>query len=180
MTVPNLITSLRIILTPIFIIYLLDEKYLPALIVFVLAGVSDAIDGFIARVFDQKSLLGAILDPIADKILLVTAFIVLAVKEFIPPWLTVIVISRDFLILLGMLILFLNKDNFAIKPAFISKITTCLQLVTVLNVLLAEYYSVFHQFSGYLFWSTSLLVVTSFLHYMRQWFRIMGEETDPD
>lgn len=178
MTVPNLITSIRIILTPIFIIYLLDEKYLPALIVFVVAGVSDAIDGFIARVFDQKSLLGAILDPIADKILLVTAFIVLAVKNIVPDWLTVIVISRDVLILLAVLILFLNKDNFAIKPSFISKITTFLQLLTVFNVLLAKYFGLFHQFSDYLFWTTGLLVITSFLHYMRQWFRIMGEETE--
>ena len=180
MTVPNLITSLRIILTPIFIIYVLDEKYLLALIVFVLAGLSDAVDGFIARVFDQKSRLGAILDPIADKILLVSAFIVLSVKDVIPVWLTVIVISRDILILLAVLILFLTKDNFAISPAFVSKITTCLQLVTVLNVLLAKYFPVFHQVSDYFFWATGLFVVTSFLHYMRQWFRIMGEETAQD
>ena len=180
MTVPNLITSLRIILTPIFIIYVLDEKYLLALIVFIIAGLSDAVDGFIARVFDQKSLLGAILDPIADKILLVTAFVVLSVKDLVPDWLTVIVISRDVLILLAVLILFLNKDTFAIKPAFISKTTTFLQLVTVLNVLLTKYLGLFHQFSDYLFWSTGILVVTSFLHYMRQWFRIMGEETEQE
>jgi len=176
MTVPNLITSLRIILTPIFIIYLIDDKTLPALIVFTLAGLSDAADGFIARVFNQKSKLGAILDPIADKLLLVTAFVMLSVKDFVPSWLTVIVISRDLLILLAVLILFLSKENVEMRPAFISKITTCLQLATVFNVLFADYFPTFHQFSIYLFWATGLMSVTSFLHYLRQWFRIMGED----
>ncbi|MBW1829697.1 MAG: CDP-alcohol phosphatidyltransferase family protein [Deltaproteobacteria bacterium] len=176
MTVPNLITSLRIILTPIFIIYLIDDKTLPALIVFTIAGLSDAADGFIARVFNQKSKLGAILDPIADKLLLVTAFVMLSVKDFVPSWLTVIVISRDLLILLAVLILFLSKENVEMRPAFISKITTCLQLATVFNVLFADYFPDFHQFSIYLFWATGLMSVTSFLHYLRQWFRIMGED----
>jgi len=176
MTVPNLITSLRIILTPIFIIYLINDETLPALIVFTLAGVSDAVDGFIARVFNQKSKLGAILDPIADKLLLVAAFVMLSVKDFVPSWLTVIVISRDLLILLAVLILFLSKENVEMRPAFISKITTCLQLATVFNVLFADYFPAFHQFSIYLFWATGLMSVTSFLHYLRQWFRIMGED----
>jgi cardiolipin synthase len=177
MTVPNLITSLRIILTPIFIIYLINDETLPALIVFTLAGVSDAADGFIARVFNQKSKLGAILDPIADKLLLVTAFVMLSLKDFVPSWLTVIVISRDLLILLAVLILFLSKENVEMRPAFISKITTCLQLATVFNVLFADYFlPAFHQFSIYLFWATGLISVTSFLHYLRQWFRIMGED----
>ena len=178
MTVPNLITSLRIILTPIFIIYLINGETLPALIVFTLAGLSDAADGFIARVFNQKSKLGAILGPIADKLLLVTAFVMLSVKDFIPSWLTVIVISRDLLILLAVLILFLSKENVEMRPAFISKITTCLQLATVFNVLFADCFPgfAFHQFSIYLFWATGLMSVTSFLHYLRQWFRIMGED----
>ncbi len=176
MTVPNLITSIRIILTPIFIIYLLDDELLSALVVFMLAGLSDAADGLIARVFNQKSNLGAILDPIADKILLVAAFIVLSVKDFIPPWLTVIVISRDILILLAVLILFLNKANFTMKPSFLSKTTTCLQLATVFDVLSANYFPIFQHFSVYLFWATGLLAVISFLQYLRQWFRILGED----
>ena len=176
MTLPNLITSLRIILTPIFIIYLIHDETLPALIVFTLAGLSDAADGFIARVFNQKSRLGAILDPIADKCLLVTAFVMLSGKDFVPSWLTVIVISRDFLILLAVLILFLNKENVEMRPAFVSKITTCLQLATVFNVLVADYFPVFQQFSPSLFWATGLLSIISFLHYLRQWFRIMGED----
>ncbi len=175
MTVPNLITILRIILTPIFIIYLLNDEYLPALILFILAGLSDAADGLIARLFNQKSKLGAVLDPLADKILLNSAFVVLAVKDYVYSWLTVIVISRDVLILLGVLILFLNSQDFTFKPSIISKITTCAQLATVFVVLSAGHFPLLHQFSNYLFWITGLFTVSSCLHYMHQWFRMMGE-----
>ena len=181
MTVPNFITSIRIILTPIFIIFLINGESLPALILFVLAGLSDAADGLIARLFNQKSKLGAFLDPLADKILLVSAFVMLAVKDHVPPWLTVIVISRDVLILLGVLILFLNSEDFTLKPSILSKTTTCLQLATVFAVLSTNHFSTLfpiptlHRFSDYLFWATGLLTIVSGLHYMSHWFRMMGE-----
>ncbi|MBW1901051.1 MAG: CDP-diacylglycerol--glycerol-3-phosphate 3-phosphatidyltransferase [Deltaproteobacteria bacterium] len=179
MTIPNLITILRIILTPIFIIFLLNDAYLPALILFVVAGISDAIDGLIARLFNQKSKLGAFLDPLADKILLVSAFVVLSAKNDVYAWLAVVVISRDFLILLGVLILFLNSQDFTFKPSIVSKMTTCMQLATVFVALFvavsADHSPHLHQFSICLFWATGLLTVISCLHYMRQWFRMMGE-----
>jgi len=175
MTIPNLITSIRIVLVPIFIIYLINEEFFLALVVFILAGLSDGADGLIARVFDQKSKLGAYLDPLADKILLITAFIVLAVRGFVPSWLTVVVISRDILILLGVLILFLNNAEFTIRPSIISKMTTCLQLATVFVVLSKSHIHFFSQFREYLFWLTAILTITSGLHYMRYWFRIIGE-----
>ncbi|MBW2142856.1 MAG: CDP-alcohol phosphatidyltransferase family protein [Deltaproteobacteria bacterium] len=179
MTIPNLITILRIILTPIFIIFLLNDAYLPALILFVVAGISDAVDGLIARLFNQKSKLGAFLDPLADKILLVSAFVVLSAKNDVYAWLAVVVISRDFLILLGVLILFLNSQDFTFKPSIVSKMTTCMQLATVFVALFvavsADHSPHLHQFSICLFWATGLLTVISCLHYMRQWFRMMGE-----
>jgi len=175
MTIPNLITILRIILTPVFIIYLLNDKPLPALILFILAGISDAVDGLIARLFNQKSKLGAFLDPLADKILLISAFVVLAVQGYLHSWLTVIVISRDVLILLGVLILFLNSQDFAFKPSVLSKTTTCFQLASVFVALSADYLPPLQRFSDYLFLATGLLTVVSGLHYMRHWFRIMGE-----
>lgn len=179
MTIPNLITILRIILTPIFIIFLLNDAYLPALILFAVAGISDAVDGLIARLFNQKSKLGAFLDPLADKILLVSAFVVLSAKDDVYAWLAVVVISRDFLILLGVLILFLNSQDFTFKPSIVSKMTTCMQLATVFVALFvavsADHSPHLHQFSICLFWATGLLTVISCLHYMRQWFRMMGE-----
>jgi cardiolipin synthase len=177
MTIPNLITSIRIILTPIFIIYLINERFLSALVVFVLAGLSDSADGLIARLFSQKSRLGTFLDPLADKILLIASFITLAIINRIPPWLTVIVISRDVLILLGVLILFLNKTDLSIRPSILSKMTTCLQLATVFIVLSREQVGLFSQFVEYIFWITGLLTISSGLHYMRYWFGMMGEES---
>lgn len=175
MTVPNLITSLRIILTPIFIIYLINDELTSALVFFILAGISDALDGAIARLFDQKSKLGAFLDPLADKILLTSAFVMLAVKGYIYPWLTVIVISRDIMISLGVLILFLNSQDFAIRPSFFSKITTCLQLFCVFVILSSAYFQLPYQIMEGLFWMTALMTISSGLHYMYRWFKMMGE-----
>ena len=180
MTVPNLITTIRIILAPIFIIYLLDDRFLAALCVFVIAGVSDAADGFIARVFNQKSRLGAFLDPLADKILLVAAFVVLAVRGYIPSWLAVIVITRDVLILLGVLILFLSRGDFKIRPSIISKITTCLQLGTVFLVLARNHFHLFSQYMLPIYWLTGIMTIVSGLHYMRSWFLMMGKEAAED
>ena len=176
MTIPNLITTLRFILTPIFIIYLLDDRLLSALIVFIIAGLSDGVDGFLARALNQKTNIGAYLDPLADKILLISAFIVLPVKGFAPSWLAVIVISRDILILSGVSILFLIKKELTIKPSILSKITTCFQLLTVFIVLSRPYFHSFLQFNLHLFWITAFLTISSGLHYIYNWFQMMGEE----
>lgn len=175
MTVPNLITIIRIILTPIIIIYLINDELLYALFLFILAGISDAADGLIARLFNQKSKLGAFLDPLADKILLISTFVALSVKNYVYPWLTVIVISRDVLILLGVLILFLNSQDFTVKPSILSKTTTCMQLATVFAVLSSDRLPTLQQFGDYLFWATGILTVVSGLQYMLHWFRMMGE-----
>ncbi len=175
MTIPNLITSIRIILAPIFVIYLINDRFLPAMIVFIVAGVSDGIDGLVARLFDQKSRLGAVMDPLADKILLVSAFVVLAARGYMPPWLSVLVISRDVLILLGVLILFLNQSEFRIRPSVLSKLNTCLQLVCVFLVLSQGYLRWLLPLKPYVFWITGLFTISSGLHYMRSWFRLMGD-----
>jgi cardiolipin synthase len=120
----NWITLIRIILIPWFTILLINGALNQALWVFLAAAVSDALDGFVARVFSQKTRLGSFLDPIADKLLLSTAFITLAVLNQIPGWLTVIVISRDVVIVVGVAILFLNQLHLDIKPSIVSKLTT--------------------------------------------------------
>jgi cardiolipin synthase (CMP-forming) len=180
MTLPNLITSLRIILAPIFIIYLIREDFPAALVIFIIAGLSDGADGLIARVFNQKSRLGSYLDPLADKILLIAAFVVLSVRHFIPPWLTVMAISRDILILLGVLILFLNQMDIIIRPSIVSKITTCLQLGTVFMVLSRDYLPQLYRFNTALFWLTGLFTIISGLHYMYYWFKVMGESVSEE
>jgi len=175
MTLPNLITCLRIILVPIFVIYVIHDRLLPALVVFAIAGVSDGVDGFVARVFNQKSKLGSYLDPLADKFLLVAAFITLAIRDLLPPWLMVIVISRDVLILLGVLILFLMRVEIIIRPSILSKVNTCMQLVSVFVVLCRDHLPLIAPLSGHIFWLTGALTIGSGLHYMRFWLRTMSD-----
>jgi cardiolipin synthase (CMP-forming) len=175
MNVPNLITGLRIILTPIFIIYLLQDRLLAALLVFILAGISDGAEGMVARWFNQQSKMGAYLDPLADKILLVAAFVVLGAKGMVPVWLVVMTITRDILILLGVLILFIHQTDVRVKPSYLSKATTLFQLVTIFAVLLGHWIHPVSLVNPYLFWFTGFLTISSGLHYMHYWFRVAGE-----
>ncbi|UCG63625.1 MAG: CDP-alcohol phosphatidyltransferase family protein [Deltaproteobacteria bacterium] len=167
MTVPNLLSIVRILLVPVFIIYMLNNRMLASLIVFIIAGVSDALDGFIAKVFHQKTNLGAHLDPLADKILLISAYVTLAIFDLIPSWLAVLTISRDVLILLGVLVLYLNRYPVRMKPSILSKATTCMQVVTILIALSNGYLDI--QFlKVYSVWVTASLTVASGLQYMRE------------
>jgi len=168
MNVPNLLTLLRIILSPIIVILLIQGAFLKALIVFIVAGITDALDGFLARVLHQQTVLGAYLDPIADKGLLASSFITLSVLHIIPGWLTVIVISRDFIILLGISVLSIMSIPVKIRPLFVSRVTTTLQLITVLAALAAR--SVPGE--GYepwllaIYWVTAAFTIVSGLGYM--------------
>ena len=178
MTVPNLITAIRIVLAPIFIIYLIGEQFVSALVVFLICVFSDGLDGLLARVLNQKSRLGTYLDPLADKILLVASFITLGVKGYLPSWLTVLVIARDVLILLGIFFLFLNAKEYKIRPLIISKINTCFQFMTVLSVLAKDYLIFPSIFYVSLYYLTALFTISSGLHYMHFWFKTMGDGGD--
>lgn len=135
MTIPNLLTLGRILLTPVLAWLLLENKLRAALVVFFVAGATDALDGFIARVFNQKSRFGAFIDPLADKFLLVTSFVILAYIGLIPFWLTAIAIGRDAMILCGVLILVLCRVKVEIRPLVSSKLTTFFQLLAILAML---------------------------------------------
>jgi cardiolipin synthase len=138
MNIPNFLSLLRIILVPVIVIFLIQGSYTKALIVFVIAGLTDALDGALARLLNKQTKLGSFLDPLADKILLSTSVIALAIFNLIPSWLAVIVISRDFMILLGIVILSMMSVNYEIKPVFVSKVTTALQIATVFFALLLK------------------------------------------
>lgn len=138
MNIPNFLSLLRIILVPVIVIFLIQESYSKALIVFVVAGLTDALDGAVARMFNKQTELGSYLDPLADKILLSTSFIALAIFGLIPSWLAVIVISRDFIILLGIATLSMMSVTYEIQPVFVSKVTTILQIATVFFALLIK------------------------------------------
>lgn len=177
--VPNLITLLRILVTPLFVIFMIREQYPYALLVFAAAGVSDALDGFLARWYDQKTVLGAHLDPLADKLLLTSAYIALAVQQIIPSWLAVVVISRDFLILSGIGILRFFNIAFAIKPSIVSKCTTAAQLTTAFLVLLSFQVAAVQPLLKPIFWVTTGLTLASGLHYLARGVAILhAQDTD--
>jgi cardiolipin synthase len=179
MNIPNLITLLRIILVPIVVILLIQGYFLKALIVFVVAGLSDALDGFLARVLHQQTVLGAYMDPIADKALLASSFVTLSVLHIIPGWLTVIVISRDFIILLGIAVLSMRSIPVAIRPAFISKVTTALQLITILAALSFKClpWAVAGIWPLSLFWITAFFTIISGLNYMARGVALINQDT---
>jgi cardiolipin synthase len=138
LTVPNLLTLLRIVAIPCFLILLEDLRFREALAVFVAAGITDGLDGAIARLTHTKTTVGAFLDPAADKALLVSAFIALGFMHAVPRWLVVIVISRDVVIVLGYFLLFvMTQEPMEVQPAVSGKASTALQLFSVTLVLLA-------------------------------------------
>jgi cardiolipin synthase len=129
---PNLITLLRIGAIPLFLILLTDGRYSEALFVFVVAGATDSLDGALARLTNSHTAFGAYIDPLADKLLLVSAFLILAFLGFIPRWLTILVISRDVLILIGFAVLFfMTGHSITVRPTFVGKTCTFFQLLTV-------------------------------------------------
>ena len=178
--VPNLLTLFRILITPLFVIFMIKGHYRLALLLFFLAGVSDGLDGLFARWFNQKTVLGAHLDPIADKLLLMSAFVALAVQQTIPSWLAVVVISRDILILTGIAILRYFNIAVTIKPSMVSKCTTAAQLATVLAVLLAREIAAVHSALVPLFWLTTGLSMASGLHYLYLGIRLLNEDPSID
>jgi cardiolipin synthase len=179
MNIPNLITLLRIILVPIIVILLIQGFFLKALIVFVVAGLSDALDGFLARVLHQQTALGAYLDPIADKALLASSFLTLSILHIIPSWLAVIVISRDFIILLGISVLSIMSISVEIRPTFISKVTTALQLITVLLALSLQCLPCYVNgiWSLVIYWVTAFFTIISGLNYMARGMELMNHDT---
>jgi cardiolipin synthase len=136
-SVPNQITFLRLGFLPLFLILLSYERYAWALAVLLLAGLTDGLDGLLARQLNQKTALGAYLDPIADKLLLSSSFFLLAVKGKIAWWLTILVLSRDVLILTTAAVILLVAGYRTFPPSILGKITTAAQILLVFAVLCA-------------------------------------------
>ncbi len=174
MNLPNLITVFRLLLIPLFVIFLLEDKADLALITFGIAGVSDALDGFLARILDQRTLFGAYVDPLADKLLLATAFVMLAILGQLPGWLAVVVVSRDVIILGGIGILMINNRPLTIKPTYDSKITTFFQLLAIFFTLGKAYVTPYWFLGTYLIGVTAIFTLISGFHYLVIGFQILG------
>ncbi|MFN2310098.1 MAG: CDP-alcohol phosphatidyltransferase family protein [Gammaproteobacteria bacterium] len=129
--IPNLITVARLLLVPPIIACLLSERYGWGLVLFVIAGVSDALDGFLAKQFGWHSRLGGLLDPIADKTLLVSCYLALTWQGLLPVWLTALVIGRDLVILVGAILYNALVERLEASPSVVSKLNTLSQLLLV-------------------------------------------------
>ncbi|MFW6123476.1 MAG: CDP-diacylglycerol--glycerol-3-phosphate 3-phosphatidyltransferase [Thermodesulfobacteriota bacterium] len=168
LTIPNLITLARILLTPLFIILLIQKRYHPALWIFICAGLSDLVDGLIARRWRQKTPLGTFLDPLADKLLMGSSFITLSIYQIIPPWLTVIVLSRDLVLVFGVMLFKLVHLPVVVQPSLAGKLCTTTQVATVLMVLVAQTWPLSPTFLLALFWLTGGITALSGIHYILQ------------
>ncbi len=138
MNLPNLLTIVRIVLVPVFLLLILADSFYLAAVVFAVAGLTDTLDGIIARRLSSVTKFGAQLDPVADKLLLSSAFIALSLKGFLPLWLTIIVVARDIVMLTIVIILKRIKYAINTRPMITGKLTTFFQIITVLSALLAQ------------------------------------------
>ena len=133
--IPNVITGFRFLLVPPVVILLLQERFLAALLVFGVAGFSDGLDGFLAKRYDWSSRLGGLIDPLADKLLLVSSFLTLGWLGWIPLWLVALVILRDLVIVAGAIFYHMRIEHFEAEPTIISKLNTAAQILLVLAVM---------------------------------------------
>ena len=132
---PNIITLARIALVPVLILLLKDQDYAAGLVVFVVAGASDALDGYLAKRLNVQSRLGAILDPVADKLLLVSTYVMLTVLGHIPFWLVLVVVFRDLLIVGGYMLYTSHAGPVKMRPSILSKLNTLMQIALATLVL---------------------------------------------
>ena len=171
LTTANQLTILRIVFIPVFIILLSYGRTGLAFAIFVAAGITDVLDGIIARRFGQKTSLGTVLDPLADKLLMVTSIVILSLpqmgfKNVLPPWLTILLISRDVLMMLVALIIVLMVGWRFFKPSIYGKASTLLQVITVLAVLFSNWREQVVPQLRVLYYLTGGLTAFSGLHYL--------------
>lgn len=176
MNCANRLTILRIILTPVFIMAVLYKRLDIALIIFAAAAVTDGLDGYIARTRKEKTKFGAIMDPIADKMLIGSAFVSFSLVKDLPIYLKmpvyvpIIIISRDVIILLGAVIIYLLAGDLKIKPSILGKVTTFFQMLTIIMMLTQFIYSSW-------IWNVAVvLTVFSGLDYIRVFSRQINEK----
>jgi cardiolipin synthase len=166
LNIPNTLTLLRIVAIPFFASTLIYGKYDIALAVFILASITDALDGLIARVTKKQTKLGQFLDPLADKILIITSFILFALYGWIPTWLTISIISRDLIVIVGWMLFYLIHQVVFIKPSILGKSAIAAQMVLLAYILLRINFRELLPDPAALIWITAILTAASGLHYI--------------
>ncbi len=170
--IPNTLTIIRIVIIPVFITMIIYNRYNYALSLFVIAALTDAFDGLFARLTNQKTRLGTFLDPLADKFLLVTSFILFAVYGWIPKWLAITVISRDLIVVIGWFLLYLITHNSIIEPVLLGKTAIALQVITLAYVLININLSSPRPIPDILLFFTAAITAISGLQYIYKGFKL--------
>lgn len=178
MSIPNLITLGRILLVPVVVWAIMSNAMWAAFMLFLLAGVSDAVDGFLAKRFNMTTVLGAYLDPLADKALIVSIYLTLGISGYIPRWLVILVVSRDILIVGGIMLSWLMGDPLKIKPLLVSKLNTVAQIAFACVVLgsLGFNFEV-PLFKLVLMGLVAVLTLLSIAAYLAEWVRHVNSTT---
>jgi cardiolipin synthase (CMP-forming) len=167
---PNFITLARMLMTPLAVMMIISQRFLPAFLIFILAGVSDAIDGFIAKRFDLRTELGAYLDPLADKALLISIYVSLAIYAGLPAWVAITVVSRDVMILVAVLVSWLLDKPVEIRPVWVSKLNTVAQITLAGFALGVRAYGLDQQLlQTTLQWTVAATTLASGGVYIAQW-----------
>jgi cardiolipin synthase len=190
LTVPNMLTVFRMVLIPVFVTLLFYQRFVLALAVFAIAGFTDGLDGLLARRFDQQSQLGTVLDPIADKLMLVTAFIVLSMRSVFPQplpshlpvpfWVTVAVISRDVFIIVGAAAINIMTGFRGFRPSWLGKLNTTVQIAGIAAIMFAAsvpYYTGYYLPTVYV--AVFALAILSGLHYIFFASKLLNEDRKP-
>ena len=176
LTLANRLTILRILMTPVIMLLLLYRQMGAALALFLLAGITDGLDGLVARSQKQKTTLGMVLDPVADKLLLTTTVITLTVLKELPRWFTIIVVSRDVLLIGGSLILYMFLGKIGAPPSWLGKATTGFQLLTVLSTMLDNFFPELRVAVLPLVVVTLTLTIASGLDYIYRGARLLNDQ----
>jgi cardiolipin synthase len=175
LSIPNLITLARILLVPVIIWAITSGEMRIAFLLFLAAGISDAIDGFLAKRFGMVTELGTYLDPLADKAMIVSIYVALGIAEAIPRWLVILVVSRDIMIVGAVILAWLIDKPIALKPLLVSKLNTVAQIVLALLVLAALGLGFAAEPEIMLFTAlVAALTLLSIAFYVAEWVRHMN------
>jgi len=171
LNIPNILTLGRIIITPVIVYAILRGEPVLALALMIAAGITDMLDGAIARYFDQRTTVGAYLDPLADKLMLISTFVTLFIVNEVPLFLFLAVVFRDAIIVLGALAYEMVTHQLKMEPSMISKVTTFMQIVCVVAMILDMAYPLADTLIQTTVWATFIVTCVSGVHYMLVWTR---------
>ncbi len=174
-SIPNIITLGRILLVPVIVWAIASGQFDVAFILFLIAGMSDAVDGFLAKRFNMGSEIGRLLDPLADKALLVSIYVALGIFDLIPRWLVILVVSRDLMIIAAVIVSWLVEKPVALKPLMVSKLNTVAQVLFAALVLAARGFGFSPApLDKLLMIAVAVLTLASVAAYLLEWIRHMG------